>query len=415
MTEFEDVFSIPENLVFPKEINEYLTEKVTVLVHENGMLRRNIQDHEEKHNKLEKQIKDLSKQLKSDESSPILERVNKASNAINTKIVELSKNLREKCAELETYKTKCSKLLTCIEELKKNETKEEIIQEVRKEPESKSEIKSLQDRLNVTMNKLMEAKNANVQLKNDLKQANKFLQQEVGENFETLQSNGNWKGRAQIICDLQEKNKKLKEKLSESRFPLKTTPSLERVSGKIASLEKEIADLKTTNENYRTRLETLKSRCMMLEAEKQDMKTKMGRLEEENETSADSAMDLSRKLSEIESEKKRMQKKWEDEDARAKSEISRLLMLNGKLQELLNGSKERVTKSKQEPCQSRSSYSNLCQSSRLTEQNLTDRLQLAEENIKALQAKLAMEQFEKEEDFQQFSKILRLCKLEQNE
>lgn len=56
-----------------------------------------------------------------------------------------------------------------------------------------------------------------MQLKNDLKMANKLLQQEVGESFETLSllanSNPNWRGRAQIICDLQQKNTDLKEKV----------------------------------------------------------------------------------------------------------------------------------------------------------------------------------------------------------
>lgn len=65
--------------------------------------------------------------------------------------------------------------------------------------------------------KLFEAKNANFQLKNDLKLANKLLQQEIGDTFENLQmiigSGNNWRGRAQIICDLQQKNSDLREKL----------------------------------------------------------------------------------------------------------------------------------------------------------------------------------------------------------
>lgn len=76
----------------------------------------------------------------------------------------------------------------------------------------------LQEKLNTTTNKLFEAKNLNMQLKNDLKIASKLLQQEVGENFDTLRntsSNSNWRGRAQIICDLQQKNNDLKEKLKQ--------------------------------------------------------------------------------------------------------------------------------------------------------------------------------------------------------
>lgn len=41
----------------------------------------------------------------------------------------------------------------------------------------------------------------------------KCLQQEIGENYESLVSNSNWRGRAQTICDLTQKNTELKEKL----------------------------------------------------------------------------------------------------------------------------------------------------------------------------------------------------------
>lgn len=81
------------------------------------------------------------------------------------------------------------------------------------------EVKQLNDKLNSVSSKLFESKNANVRLKNDLKLANKLLQQEIGDNFDTMQTmvnNGcNWRGRAQIICDLQQKNNELREKLKQ--------------------------------------------------------------------------------------------------------------------------------------------------------------------------------------------------------
>lgn len=83
--------------------------------------------------------------------------------------------------------------------------------------DKEDQVKQLTDKLAATQSKLYEAKNANVQLKNDLKLANKFLQQEIGDSFENLQNlanNGaNWRGRAQIVCDLQQKNSELREKL----------------------------------------------------------------------------------------------------------------------------------------------------------------------------------------------------------
>lgn len=89
----------------------------------------------------------------------------------------------------------------------------------RPENELEEQIKVLQEKLNCANSKLFETKNINMQLKNDLKLANKFLQQEIGESFDTLQSlsnsSSNWRGRAQIICDLQQKNSELREKLKQ--------------------------------------------------------------------------------------------------------------------------------------------------------------------------------------------------------
>lgn len=58
-----------------------------------------------------------------------------------------------------------------------------------------------------------------MKLKSDLKLATKLLQQETGECFDNLQNvvnlNPNWRGRAQVISDLQQKIAELKDKLKE--------------------------------------------------------------------------------------------------------------------------------------------------------------------------------------------------------
>lgn len=77
-------------------------------------------------------------------------------------------------------------------------------------------MKCLQDRLSQTTNKLFEIRNKNIELKNELKIANKVLQQEVGDNFVSVQSftsQTNWRGRAQQIINLQQKNTELQEKV----------------------------------------------------------------------------------------------------------------------------------------------------------------------------------------------------------
>lgn len=77
------------------------------------------------------------------------------------------------------------------------------------------QIKVLEEKLSTANTKLYDSKNANLQLKNELKLANKLLQQEIGDNFQLLASSGNsgWRGRAQVICNLQQKNNELKERL----------------------------------------------------------------------------------------------------------------------------------------------------------------------------------------------------------
>lgn len=82
------------------------------------------------------------------------------------------------------------------------------------------QIKSLQEKLSIANSKLFDTKNQNTQLKNDLKMANKILLQELGDNFISIQNfttNGNsngWRGRAQQILSLQQKNSELQERIS---------------------------------------------------------------------------------------------------------------------------------------------------------------------------------------------------------
>lgn len=91
-------------------------------------------------------------------------------------------------------------------------------------PQDVDKVKVLEDKLSSTSIRLFEVKNLNMQLKNELKAATKLLKQEIGESFESLQSlvnmTPNWRGRAQVICDLQQKVSELKEKLKEKESSL---------------------------------------------------------------------------------------------------------------------------------------------------------------------------------------------------
>lgn len=73
-------------------------------------------------------------------------------------------------------------------------------------------------KLNSIQQKLFESRNKNTELQNQLKLAQRCLQQEIGENFNlaTMASqtqNSNWRGRAQQIIHLQQKVHELKGRL----------------------------------------------------------------------------------------------------------------------------------------------------------------------------------------------------------
>lgn len=145
-----------------------------------------------------------------------------ASKLMSTKIVELSKKLREKSSEIEVFKTRYSRLQNKLVEL---ENSKNVIAESEEKPEVESvtyneQVKSLTEKLTQANNKLFETKNHNTQLKNDLKLANKILLQEIGDGFTTIQqltaNPSGWRGRAQQILSLQQKNVELQERVNNS-------------------------------------------------------------------------------------------------------------------------------------------------------------------------------------------------------
>ncbi|KAF7280952.1 hypothetical protein GWI33_005285 [Rhynchophorus ferrugineus] len=472
MNDLGKLFSIPQPLIFPNEINDFFRNKVTVLLHENALLQDHLSKKEKQCSLLEKRLSETSQKLKDDDGSSIIARLNKSSNSINEKIVDLSKSLREKCAELEKYKTKCSKLTSYIEQNKQNESiEQEIVKQEHSpsEKEHKSELKALQAKLTSITNKLLEMKNVNLQLKNELLYANKILLQETGETLNSLKENTNWKGRVQIISDLQEKNKKLKEKLSERKLLVKDSNAVDKISGKISLLENANREISSVNASLNTKIDTLKSKCTRLEVERQDLKTRVLKLNEENEKNCDCIDKLNKKLAEVDAEKKKFKKSIDENLQKANTEIERLLRQNEKLGELLRSSTENPNNNEQFASEKQSIYNKLEQEKKellklvemykirleqarteheklqqclVTEkqkrirleiamakndvesmnssgrsgystvntqknsEHLKDQLQLAEENVKILKNKLLREQYERQEDYREFSKIL---------
>lgn len=129
--------------------------------------------------------------------------------------------------------------------------------------------------------------------------ANKLLQQEVGDNFDTIQSsnsNGNWRGRAQVIRDLQQKNSELREKLKGlqdvDRVRTEISPQVIKLTNRLESLTKENAELKESFQDVKRKFETSKARSKVFESDCSIMRSKINKILEENDQYRDAVASL---------------------------------------------------------------------------------------------------------------------------
>ncbi|EFA06429.1 Coiled-coil domain-containing protein 13-like Protein [Tribolium castaneum] len=488
-----------KNVIVSEELNAYLRDQLQQTKRENHTLHEElarkesqIEQNQRKIDKLNEKLHDFENCCSNDFAS--------ASQVANSKIVELSKKLREKNSEIEVYKSKCIKLENTLSELK---LKQEDTVQIDKPVETDlDETKKLQEKLNYTTNKWIEEKNLNLQLKNDLKRANKWLQQEVGDKFETLlslnnSSNSNWRGRAQIICDLQQKNQELKEKLKQfqdNKSPHLNTEALQvKHERKIEALKEENSNLKNNYTDLKRKFDTLKTRCKVLEGDQSFLKSKLASLTERHDADQQTVVKLTSQLQqcnhlktddlrqkdqlvkhlqqEIESLKvelmkekclsenksKELLEKSDDiqllnkrirssrppssyknrhENLESKTinrlEVERLRLLelsqvqNDRLemernahlksQHLLRAEKQKcarleasLARLELEQSSAKIGYANKNMTPKRFENDIKDKLELAEENIKALTTRLEIESMERKRDFQEFSKILKDC------
>ncbi|GJQ66375.1 hypothetical protein Trydic_g4406 [Trypoxylus dichotomus] len=505
--------SIPNDIIFPDELNTYLRDQIQCLTHENGMLKKNLTETEAALQNETSQVQTLTKQLKQYEEVSASNNFLSVSAVASSKIVELSKKVREKSSELESLRTKYTKVEQQLSLFQRKE--EEKCSEVEKEDSvskidnlnnMEDEIKQLHEKVNNVTIKLFETRNANMQLRNDLKLANKLLQQEIGDTFENLQTivnNGNnWRGRAQIICDLQQKNNELKEKLKlyqeKSSYPtLGSKQSDSKLSENMNSkydrridiLSKENLTLKNDIHELKKKVDIVRARSKALESENSVIKTRATLLSEQQENDRELIATLTSQLATIKNvqsedikhkdqmltklqreckqlytQLSKEQCKFEhmrleyegklssevenrdygdntrpqsqksmattiDDKILARLETERVRLLE--LAELANKRLEderkivtelqlqykterqknarleaKVARIELESCGRQSTYSLLSSKSK-EDEALRDKLELAEESIKALKTRLEMEQKERQLDFQEFSQILK--------
>ncbi|KAG5867290.1 hypothetical protein JTB14_031758 [Gonioctena quinquepunctata] len=283
---------IPEDIIFPNELNSFLREQIRYQVHENGMLQKKISELEIENGESKTKISELEKKLGNYEKLCNRNEFVTSNQVASTKIVELSKKLREKNSEVESMKTKYSKLEKHFFDLKQAVVPNSKREDVEEKPvnELEDQVKKLSEKVSFLTNKLSESRNNNLHLKNDLKQTNKWLQQEIGECFENLQSMTNshagWRGRAQVICDLQQKNNELREKLKAAQEKVKNHPAAEsnqvnKWESKISILSMENTDLKTKYEELKKKHDASRARCKVLDTEYTMLKSKVVTLKEQ--------------------------------------------------------------------------------------------------------------------------------------
>lgn len=209
--------------------------------------------------------------------------------ASNAKVTELTKKNRRLTSELnamnfknrslEDNQQELVKLLDEKDAQLKDKTSSSVV-----EPASPSEVQTLADKLAKANKKISETLNQNLNLKNELRAAQKCLQQEIGEPVnvaQLLSGSSNWLGRAQQIKLLQSKISELKGKFDTtsfdsgddiSRFPLKRLEIVRRTE--VESLSKELDECKSTLEEVKQKVVALKARNNNLADQANDYKLK---------------------------------------------------------------------------------------------------------------------------------------------
>lgn len=134
-------------------------------------------------------------------------------------------------------------------------------------------------------------------------------------------------------------------------MPAKDITTVDKISGKISILENENREIASLNASLNTKIDTLKSKCARLEVERQNLKTKVVKLNEENGKNCAHIDELSKKLAEVDAEKKKFKKSIDENLQKANTEIERLLRQNEKLGKLLRSSNECINNEEQFPCE----------------------------------------------------------------
>ncbi|XP_047096872.1 coiled-coil domain-containing protein 13-like [Schistocerca piceifrons] len=286
--------------VFPRETCKKLRAQVRALSTENCQLRRSVEQL--------RQHASAPATVAPTRGSKRAEPPRLASEVAAAQLSELSRRLRDMCAELEATRNrqraaedKVSSLTAEVERLRCAPPPPTPAAAAEGEGAASPEeqVRQLAERLSATNAKLCDSRSQCAQLRRDLQLAQRALANEVGEAVAVSQL-GSFRGRAQQILQLQRRVAELQDRLSQQQQPGQAASSsgdhgvspaqsqllqqMERE--RRAAHEQTVASLRETQlqlEDSRRRLEGQRARTKVLEAELRDLKQKMTVLLEKGE------------------------------------------------------------------------------------------------------------------------------------
>ncbi|XP_041372186.1 LOW QUALITY PROTEIN: coiled-coil domain-containing protein 13-like [Gigantopelta aegis] len=302
-----------------QELVDHLNDQIRETKDENGRLYKLLSERDF-------EIRNMKR--KREEEKSALGGMHVTNETAATKIIELSKKVRELTAELESEKTRVKQSQKKYYELQQQVAQSSNLQSSdtrsvlssavslqsrfadEKSDDGSVDVKLLQDRLKYSESKLAEYRNQCQALKQEIKIQNKILQKELGDSVNVqslLSTNSTWRGRAQQILTLQNKVEDLKAQLEaqqskeaafEDQFTGKSSARRKTQDDKykeeLKKLERErkenkeraAAELKALEEEHaalKQKIDATKARNQVLSSEMKSMKQRMSTLLEKGQ------------------------------------------------------------------------------------------------------------------------------------
>ncbi|KAL0275418.1 UNVERIFIED_CONTAM: hypothetical protein PYX00_003271 [Menopon gallinae] len=272
---------LPPDIIFPDQLNRHLQDQIHSLTLENGGLRRSLEE-------LQDELRDTKAKLSKAQPVP----TGRVAETADYKIAQLSKRLREQNAEMESLRTQTREAeakLRSIEEKAPEMDKPVTPASPNELAEKDQQIRALAEKLQAANARLCDFRNQNQTLKQEMKLAQKVIENEVGEKCsvqELAKENGNWRGRAQQILALQNKVQMLQEQLSNTSTENPASNVLRQMEkdrrANYEETSKQLSQKTIQMEEMRKKLEATKARNRVLENELVHVKTKMNALSEKS-------------------------------------------------------------------------------------------------------------------------------------